>query len=102
MTMRRFANTWVVFAWTLLAPTGHALAQGCAMCGNSFAPNDPVQQAMNTSVLFLLLMPYTMVAGVGCWLYFRYSQRGAPPRATVIALPWVRAGAELGRGSEEE
>jgi len=43
-----------------------------------------------------------MVAGVGCWLYFRYRHKGAPRRAAVIALPWVRAGAGLGRGPEEE
>jgi len=102
MTMRRFAKAWFLLGWTLLVPARHALAQGCAMCGNSFAPNDPVQQAMNTSVIFLLLMPYTMVAGVGCWLYFRYRHKGAPRRAAVIALPWVRAGAGLGRGPEEE
>ena len=86
----------------LLGPARQALAQGCAMCGNSFEPNDPATYAMNTSVMFLLLMPYTLLAAVGGWLYFRYRRAGSPRRATVIALPWVRAGGLPARAPEEE
>jgi hypothetical protein len=100
--MRRFATAWLPLGWTLLVPARHALAQGCAMCGNSFAPNDPVQQAMNASVLFLLLMPYTMLAAVGGWFYLRYRRAGSPRRATVVALPWVRPGISPAPTPEEE
>jgi hypothetical protein len=61
------------------------------MCGNSFAPNDPASVAFNASVVFLLLMPYTLLAAVGCWLYIRYRQHGSRGRAVVTALPWVRS-----------
>jgi hypothetical protein len=100
--MRRFATTWVPLAGTLLVAARQALAQGCAMCGNSFAPDDPAVQAMNTSVIFLLLTPYTLLAAVGGWLYLRYRRAGSHRRATVIALPWVRARVAPGRAPEEE
>lgn len=102
MTMRRLTNAWIVAGLATVVPEGRALAQGCAMCGNSFAPNDPTANAINTSVAFLLLMPYTLVAAVGCWLYLRHRRNGSPRRASVIALPWARAGHASERAPEEE
>jgi hypothetical protein len=73
----------------LLIAARQALAQGCAMCGNSFAPNDPTTKAINTSVAFLLLAPYTLVASVAGWLYFRYRRARSARRPTIVSLPWV-------------
>ena len=89
--MRRTIPNWLLTAFVLLLAARQALAQGCAMCGNSFAPNDPTAQAINTSVAFLLLAPYTLVAGVAVWLYFRYRRADSARRATVVPLPWVGA-----------
>ena len=88
--MRRTIPTWLVTAFCLLLAARQALAQGCAMCGNSFAPGDPTTKAINTSVAFLLLAPYTLVAGVAGWLYFRYRRAGSGRQSTVVPLPWVR------------
>jgi hypothetical protein len=51
----------LLLAVTLLAlRASAALAQGCAMCGNSFEPNDPAVRAFNSSVLFLMIAPYAI------------------------------------------
>jgi hypothetical protein len=100
--MRRTGQTWVWGCTALLFSAARAAAQGCAMCGNSLGPDDPLTGAINTSVVFLLLMPYTILAGVGGWLYFRYRQRGPQPRASIIALPWARVRAAASRAPEKE
>ena len=60
------------------------------MCGGSFGENDPTTKAINTSIAFLLLAPYTLVASVAGWLYFRYRRAGSVRRSAIIPLPWVR------------
>jgi len=70
------------FGWA-----GPALAQ-CAMCGSSFAENDPTMHAFNTSVLFMMFAPYTIffvAAGVVVWLY----RRGSTGRRGRV-VPFVR------------
>jgi ABC-type methionine transport system permease subunit len=75
-----------ILALTILAgwSTG-ALAQ-CAMCGNSFAQNDPTTGAFNTSVVFMMAAPYAIfLAAAGCFtLLYRRGMIGH--RATVIPL----------------
>jgi len=88
--MQRTIPNWLLTACLLLLAARQALAQGCAMCGNSFAPSDPTTKAINTSVAFLLLAPYTLVAGVAVWFYFRYRRAGSVRRPTIVPLPWVR------------
>jgi len=100
--MRRVVLTSLLLCGPLLVAAAPALAQGCAMCGGSFEPNDPATKAINTSVLFLLLMPYTLLAAVGGWLYLRHRRSGSPRRATVVTLPWVRAGMSPAPTPEEE
>ena len=88
--MRRAIPILVLIASLLLITAQQVLAQGCAMCGNSFAPNDPTTMAINTSVAFLLLAPYTLAAGVAAWLFFRYRRAASVRRSTIVPLPWVR------------
>jgi hypothetical protein len=45
--------------FTLVGRATPVLAQ-CAMCGNSFGQNDPTIGAFNSSVLFLMIAPYTV------------------------------------------
>ncbi len=54
----------------LLALPEQVLAQGCAMCRTSLqGQDDPLVQALNTSVIFLMTMPYLIVGSVGGWIY---------------------------------
>jgi hypothetical protein len=53
-----------------------AVAQGCAMCRTALdGQNDPLTQAFNTSVLFLMAMPYLIVGTVGGWFYLAARRR---------------------------
>lgn len=58
------------------------LAQGCAMCKTTLdGTSDPLVEALNVSVLFMMSMPYLIVGTIGSWIYFA-SRRGhdaAPP-----------------------
>lgn len=53
-----------------------AVAQGCAMCKTALeGANDPLTQAFNTSVLFLMAMPYVVVGTIGGWIYLASRRR---------------------------
>jgi len=78
-----------------------ALAQGCAMCGSSITPDDPLAGALNTSVLFLMATPYALVGGVALWLFVQH-RRAARPSGAVVALPWGRRPAPTPTDPKEE
>lgn len=59
-------------------------AQGCAMCGTAFTPDDPTTRAFGWSILFLIAMPYTLFGVVTGWLVVAHRRRVR--RAAVIAL----------------
>lgn len=71
----RFASaTALVFGALTVLATGwpaEALAQGCAMCRTALEgqQGDPLTQAFNTSALFLMAMPYTVVGTFGVWIF---------------------------------
>jgi hypothetical protein len=73
----------------LLATAGDALAQGCAMCGSAFAPDDPRTRAFNWSILFLMATPYAVVGIAGAWLFLA-CRRTPGRRAAVARLPRIR------------
>ena len=60
-----------------------AAAHGCAMCKSTLeGANDPLVGALNTSVIFMMAMPYAIVGTIGSWIYFasrRGSAADAPP-----------------------
>lgn len=71
--MKRLTTTATIAALAGLGWVGDTFAQ-CAMCGSSFAENDPATQAFNTSVLFMMLAPYAiffLAAGCVVVLYRR-------------------------------
>ena len=78
-------------ALVLIAVAGTAsgaLAQ-CAMCGYSFQPNDPATNAFNTSVLFMMLAPYTIfLVAAGCFVWLH--RRGSLGRRATV-LPFSRS-----------
>jgi hypothetical protein len=72
-------------------PPATAFAQGCAMCGTAFSPDDPVTRAFSWSVLFLIAMPYTVFGLAAGWLFLAHRRRRGRHRAEVITLPRTRA-----------
>lgn len=88
--MGRMAELPILTALLLAASVEVVLAQGCAMCGTAFTPDDPVTNAFAWSVLFLIAMPYTLCGVVGGWLAYRYRRAGTARRGDVVALPLVR------------
>jgi hypothetical protein len=53
-----------------------ALAQGCAMCRTTLdGATDPLVGALNTSVLFMMAMPYVLVGSIGGWIFLSVWRR---------------------------
>jgi hypothetical protein len=73
-------------AAVVLAAAPRAFAQSCAMCASSFGQNDPVTRAFSWSILFLMATPYTIVAVIGAFLFFKYRRMPGRRRATIIDL----------------
>jgi hypothetical protein len=63
----------------------------CAVCLTGGA-NDPVQDAFNWSVLFLMAAPYTIAGSIGAWLFYR-SRRSAT-NDSIFRLRWLQRGVE--------
>jgi hypothetical protein len=74
----------------VMLAAGEALAQGCAMCGTAFTPDDPVTRAFSWSVLFLMAMPYTVFGLAAGWLFLAHRRRAGRRRAEVITLARTR------------
>lgn len=55
-----------------------ALAQGCAMCRTALGVDDPVTQGFNWSIVFLMVMPYTLFASVTAWVLYTRRRSPAP------------------------
>jgi hypothetical protein len=72
------------------ATAAEVLAQGCAMCGTAFTPDDPVTRAFSWSVLFLIAMPYTVFGLAAGWLFLAHRRQSARRRAEVLTLPRTR------------
>lgn len=82
----RLAGSIVVVLAALAARVTPSFAQGCAMCGSSFAPNDPTTQAFNSSVLFMMAAPYAIFfTALGC-VVFLYRRGMAGRRGIIVPL----------------
>jgi hypothetical protein len=58
------------------------------------SPDDPLTDAFNWSVLFLMAMPYAVVGSIGGWLFYTYrreAKRRSGPRkkAPILHLAWI-------------
>jgi len=61
------------------------LAQGCAMCATMVdGTDDPLARGLNVSILFMLSMPFLMVASVGTWFTYMYWR--SRPRRPLLHL----------------
>ncbi len=89
MKPRFFRHRWVAAAAAIVAAGAPRAAQACAMCG--LPPGDHQAHAYNTSVLFMMAVPYSIVAGTIVGLYLAY-RRGrhklsTGPRSTRVSAP---------------
>ena len=63
-----------------------AAAQACAVCLTGLADGDPVANAFNWSILFLMAMPYAIVGSIAGWLFYAH-RRAAKRRAAAEGKP---------------
>ena len=67
----------VVAASVTLLAAGEAAAQGCAMCKTAIGgPGDPLARGINTSIFFMMAMPFALFAVVGGWLGYVFWRGG--------------------------
>jgi len=93
---RSFSRALAIAALVVWGAAADVLAQSCAMCSASFAPDDPVQRAFSWSILFLMAAPYSIVAAVGGWLFFVHRRASGRHRAAVLDLTRARRPAPAG------
>jgi hypothetical protein len=58
-----------VLAVSLIVP---AVAHACAVCLTGAGTGDPLTEAFNWSVLFLMATPYAVVGSIAGWLFYAY------------------------------
>ena len=71
----------------------HSVAHACAVCLTG-AADDPLTDAFNWSVLFLMAMPYSVLGSIGAFLFYNYrrsAKRAGEPSAktTIMPLTWI-------------
>lgn len=76
---------------TLLFP---AAVQACAVCLTGIGQDDPMTDAFNWSILFLMAMPYTVVGSVAGWLFYTHwrAAKGrdqVKKKTPVLRLAWI-------------
>ena len=74
-------------------------AQACAVCLTGIAGDDPLTDAFNWSVLFLMAMPYTVVGSIAGWLFYTHwrtaaKRAGERNKAPVLHLAWTHKESE--------
>ena len=71
----------LVAVWAIVPE--QAFGQGCAMCKTALGgPEDPLAIGLNASILFLMSMPFVLLASVGGWLTYMH-RRSRPHHAAV-------------------
>ena len=84
------AALFVAVATVVAAAAAHA----CAVCVAG-AADDPLTDAFNWSVLFLMAMPYTVVGSIAAWLFYAHrrasakQREGRGKRAPILRLAWI-------------
>ena len=91
MKLQRFPAAFVFGLASILAP---GVARACAVC-LAGAADDPLTDAFNWSVLFLMAMPYTVVGSIAAWLFYAHrrasakQREGRGKRAPILRLAWI-------------
>jgi hypothetical protein len=79
------------FALVLIVP---AVTFACSVCLGGVDGHDPLTDAFNWSVLFLMAMPYAVVGSIAGWIFYMYRsaarKRGLPrKKAPALRLAWT-------------
>jgi hypothetical protein len=62
-------------AWVVGGAASEVLAQGCAMCVTALGgPEDPLSRGISISILFMLSMPFVLLATVGGWFIYMFQR----------------------------
>jgi hypothetical protein len=90
MSRRLLALFTAVFSLALSKP---AVVLACAVCLAGDGTQGPISDAFNSSVLFLMAMPYVVVGSIGGWLFYLYRcavRKGgsAKKKAPLLRLAW--------------
>lgn len=94
--LHRLSCAFSVLASVAASPMA---ALACAVCVTG-AANDPVTDAFNWSVLFLMATPYTVVGSIVGWLAYAHWRAGAKKdgatkkKAPVLRLAWIHKESE--------
>jgi heme/copper-type cytochrome/quinol oxidase subunit 2 len=73
MTVRAFNISVLALGLCALLLVSDAGAQGCAMCKTAIGgPGDPLASGINTSIMFMMAMPFVLFAAVGGWLTYMF------------------------------
>src|SRR5215471_10413701 len=89
MNRRDILSIVSTLALTFMVP---ALALGCSVCLGGADGNDPLTDAFNWSVLFLMAMPYATVGSIAGWIFYRHrsarKQEMPEKKTPVLHLAW--------------
>jgi len=89
MKRRHIFSLVLAFALTFMV---RALALGCSVCLDGADGHDPLTDAFNWSVLFLMAMPYAIVAAIAGWIFYRHrsarKQEMLEKKTPVLHLAW--------------
>ncbi|MFQ5989472.1 MAG: hypothetical protein ACE5K9_06120 [Candidatus Methylomirabilales bacterium] len=79
---------WAVVVLTIVgaAVVGPVTALACSVCGGNAIGTDP-GAGFNSSILFLLSMPYAVFGVIAGWLIYRY-WRGSGHRRKSTPIPY--------------
>jgi len=72
-------------AWTAILAAPDSLAQGCAMCRTTLeGEQDPLGRAISLSAIFMVFMPFMVVASIAGWIALsqRRAGRGGSPESS--------------------
>jgi len=98
--MNRIERCWAALAMmsvaaasVMMAAGGEALAQGCSMCRTAVeGADDPLARGLSKSTMFMVSMPFAVVASIAGWLVFTIRRAKAGGFVTPIAGSPVGSG----------
>ena len=82
--IRRYLS-FILLTIAMLIPT---VVSACPACN---LIEDPIFRGFNWSILFLMAMPFVLVASIGAWVFFKVRRdRGTQKEAPHLRLIWSK------------